>query len=457
MSEISGYIFPGTRDAAKAGSRFSGRRISALRFLCLISIVLAVLAITPVQAGTKYMAGNPELNAHIAGTNEFSPGDDINIQVVIENTGLNQFKIVKSGIVDPNDLSNTAKHLTVTLGAADAPVIVKADPQLVGDLLASSSATATFHVKVNQNAPAGTYQIPVGLNYTYLYQEEQYGTDTIEYRYKDINESVNIPIKIKSEVQIAVPGVETETLNAGNEGYVSLTVKNVGYEDGQNAAVRIQQNDHSPVTPSEGSVYIGDFPKGAVVDCKFRVMVSSDAQQKTYPLDVLVNYKNSEGDFVNSRIETIGVPVGKKVDFNVTPVKASLSPGAKSVITVQYQNTGGATAYNAQARISAVDPFTSNDDTAFLGTMTPGDIREAAFLVSTDAGATAKEYGLDSEVIYRDSLNNQFTSDPMKVNVQVVPAKSLTDLPGLPVIIAIILVVLAAAGYLIYTKRFKPQ
>ena len=92
------------------------------------------------------MAGSPELNAHISGTNEFSPGDDINLQVVIENTGLNQFKIVQSGIVDPNDLSNTAKQLTVTLGAADAPLVVKADPQVVGDLPASTSATATFHI-----------------------------------------------------------------------------------------------------------------------------------------------------------------------------------------------------------------------------------------------------------------------------------------------------------------------
>ena len=348
-------------------------------------------------------------------------------------------------------------RLTATLDAADAPIVVKADPQIVGDLPASTSATATFHIKVNQDAPAGIYQIPIILNYTYLYQAEQEGTETLNYQYKSINESIDIPIKIKSEVQIAVPNVETENLNAGIEGYVILTVKNIGYEEGQNAVIRIQQNGQSPITPTEGSVYVGDYPVGSVVNCTFRVMVSSDAQQKTYPLDVLVYYKDSEGDYVNSAIETIGVPVGEKVDFNVTPIMTTISPGAKSVITVQYQNTGGATAYDAQARISAVDPFTSNDDTAFLGTMAPGDIREAAFDVSLDPGATAKEYGLDSEVIYRDSLDNQFTSDPLKVNVEVVPAKSITDLLGLPVIITLILIVLAAAGYLIYTKRFKPQ
>ncbi|MFA7694806.1 MAG: S-layer protein, partial [Methanoregula sp.] len=109
MSETSGYIIPGNRDAARTGSHFSGRHISALRILCLVSIILAVLAVGPALAGTKYMAGSPELNAHIAGTNEFSPGDDVNLQVVIDNTGLNQFKIVKSSIIDATDLSNTAK------------------------------------------------------------------------------------------------------------------------------------------------------------------------------------------------------------------------------------------------------------------------------------------------------------------------------------------------------------
>ncbi|MGA9086144.1 MAG: hypothetical protein ACLQMU_02150, partial [Methanoregula sp.] len=91
MSEIRGYLSPVKREAAGAGRGSSAHRISTLRLLCLVSIVLLALAITPVLAGTQYMAGSPDLEAHIAGTNEFSPGDDLNLQVVIENTGLNQF------------------------------------------------------------------------------------------------------------------------------------------------------------------------------------------------------------------------------------------------------------------------------------------------------------------------------------------------------------------------------
>jgi len=156
---------------------------------------------------------------------------------------------------------------------------------------------------------------------------------------------------------------------------------------------------------------------------------------------------------VKSDIDTIGVPVGKKIDFAITSEKAVVSPGDKKVITVTFQNTGGATAYSVQARISAVDPFTSNDDTAFLGTLNPGESREASFVVSVDKTATVKEYGLDSEIRYRDALDNTVISDPMKVRVQVVQGKSILDLLTNPLVLCIIVILVIAAGYLIYKRR----
>jgi len=423
-----------------------------------MTVILLAMPSLADDSGSRYMAGNPELTAHISGTNEFSPGDDLNVPVAIENSGTNQFKIVKSSIIDPGDLSNTAKQLSVSLGSADAPLRVKSDPQLVGDLPGSSVVTATFHITVNQDAPAGTYNLPVTLNYTYLYAANQYGTDTLSYMYKTANQTVTIPITIKPEVQITALSIDTQDLNVGNEGYVTINLQNTGYEDGQDAVVMIQQPDQSPLSPTEGSYYIGDYPADAVANCTFRLMVSGDAQQKTYPLGVLVNYKNTNGVYVNSATETIGVPVGGKIQFNVTPVMTTLSPGATSVITVTFQNTGSATAYKAQARISAVDPFTSNDDTAYLGTMAPGDVRQASYQVSLDSSATVKEYGLDSEVIYQDALNNEITSDPLKVNVRVVPARGVIDILGLPGLLTLVVIgILAVLGYFVYSRRVRQQ
>jgi hypothetical protein len=424
-------------------------------YLCFVAVTCAVIIISPVQAaGTKYMAGSPELSAYISGSNEVSPGDTVQLKVIIENKGVNEFKFIQSGIVERDDLPNTAKFLTVSLGSGDAPLTIKSDPQMLGDLKGSSIASSVFTTKIQPDAVSGTYNLSLTLKYSYLESAEQYGTDTIQYYYKEKNETLNLPVKIKPELKISVLSSTVEHLNAGNEGYVTLEVKNIGHENGKNAILNIVRNDMSPILPVSGSMYIGDFAVDQVVSSRFKVSVTGDAEDQTYPLDVLVNYENGEGDQVTSDVDTIGLQVGKKIDFNISSAPNTVAPGQKKVITVQYTNTGGAPAYNAQARISAVDPFTSNDDTAFLGTLAPGDTREAVFEITVDKSATIKEYALDSEVRYRDALDNSQISDPMKVRIVVENGSSLL---GNPLVLAGIAAVIILVGYLVYRQRTKHQ
>lgn len=424
-------------------------------YFSLVIIACVVIMIAPAQAaGTKYMAGSPELSAYISGSNEVGPGDTVQLKVVIENKGVNQFKFIQSGIIERDDLPNTAKFLTISIAPGDAPVVIKSDPQMLGDLKGSSIASAVFTTKVQSDAGSGTYNLPLTMKYSYLAEAEQYGTDTIQYYYREKNETVNLPITIKPEVKIAVLSQTAEHLNAGSEGYITLQVKNIGHENGKNAILKISRNDMSPILPATGSMYIGDFTADQVISSRFKVSVSSDAEAQTYPLDVLVNYENSEGDQITSDVETIGLLVGKKIDFNVTSPPNTVSPGQKKTITVQYTNTGGATAYNAQARISAVDPFTSNDDTAFLGTFAPGETRDATFEIAVDKSATIKEYALDSEIRFRDALDNSLISDPMKVRILVEKENSLL---GNPLVLAGVAAVVILAGYLIYRQRTKQK
>ena len=314
---------------------------------CLLLIV-CVFSIVPVMADTKYLAGSPQLSAYISGTNEFSPGDEVQLAIVIENTGVNEFKFVQSSIVGRDDLPNTAKFLTAALGSGNAPLTIKSDPQMLGDVMGSQSVRAVYTTKINADAPAGDYVLPLSLNYTYLYQADQYGSDTIQYYYKQVQEEIGIPIKIQSEISIDVLSAEPEHLNVGTEGYVNLKIKNTGFEDGTKAVVKILQNGNSPIVPTDSSVYIGDFPSGSIVDCRYKVSVNGDAQRQTYPVDVTVVYKNNDGDFVTTRTETIGIPVGGKVDFEVVSAPAEMNPGSKKVISVEYRNTGETTIYSAQ-------------------------------------------------------------------------------------------------------------
>ncbi|NLX49948.1 MAG: S-layer protein [Methanospirillum sp.] len=413
------------------------------------ALLIAAVIVSPVAAGAKYTSGGPVLSASIAGSNEVPAGQTVPLNVVVQNSGLIDSKMVGTTIVERTDLPNTAKSLTVGLGGASG-IAVESDPQMVGDIPGGAAAPATFMVRIPSGTPAGTYTLPLALTYTHLASAEQIGGDSINYQYREVRETIPLALTVKPEAVLEVVNVTTESLNVGTEGYLNLTVKNAGAEPATNAIVRVARNGQSPVTPVDSSVFVGAFAPGQTVHLRYRVAVSSEAGAQSYPLDIMVSYDDTDGINRTGRPVTIGVPVGGKIGFAVVSAPASVAAGEKAVLEVVYRNTGAAPVAAAQARLSAVDPFTSSDDTAFLGDMEPGEEKAARFEVSVDAGATAKEYGLDSEVRYRDALDNSQISDTMKVSVTVTPGGSLL---GSPLVLALIAALLIGGGYVVYRRR----
>ena len=418
-----------------------------------ILIVLIACLVTPALAGTKYLDGTPNLTAYIAGPNEYLAGGDIQIPVVIENNGMSLNVQEAPNIVDRADAPTTAKFVTVAMGAGAAPVVIKSDPQMIGDIASQAQATVTFAAKVNADAPAGTYAVPLNISYTRYSNIDQYGVDTLRYYYVQDNVTVTVPLVIKPEVIPEVVSATSDQLIAGADGYLNLTIKNIGSLDGAKATVHILQDDNSPVSPVDSSVYIGDFPAGSNVSCQYKVTVAKGAENKTYPVDVVVVYQNNEGDFVTSQTETVGVVVGNKVDFAILSLPVEMSPGSKRTIQVEYENTGNSTIRSAEARISIVDPFTSTSDTAYLGDLAPGQSAVASFQISVASDATLKEYGLDSEIRYRDALDDTYISDPMKVSIDVENLTGIAAIVSNPVYLSILIAVIIGVLYAAYHFR----
>ncbi|HRS93420.1 MAG TPA: COG1361 S-layer family protein [Methanolinea sp.] len=418
-----------------------------LRRIVFLAVLISLLCV-PALAGVKYLAGEPDLSAAIQGRNEFSPGEDVTLRVTIENRGLVDMKFVQSGIIEREDLPNTAKLVKATLGAGDSPFIIKADPQVVGDIPGGKSATVSFAAKIPSDAPSGNYTLPLHVRYSYLKTAEQYGQDAISYTYRDVEETIPLMVRVQPRAMLEVIAMSGEALNAGTEGYLSLSVRNKGYEDARDTVVYLSRNGNSPIVPTDSNIYIGEFPAGSTRDVRFRVSVSRQASEGSYPVDIFCKYTNNEGDTVTSDTVTVGVPVSGKISFAVVSPPAEARAGGKTVIKVVYENTGSATARDAQARISAVDPFSSNDDSAYLGDIAPGEKAVALYEVNVDAGAVLKEYGLDSEIRYRDALDNSVISDTMKVRVKVVsPGISPLAIAGIFVLVAL------AAGAVYYIRK----
>ena len=429
--------------------------MASIRAQATILIIIAACFVAPALAGTKYLDGTPNLTAYIAGTNEYLAGGDIQIPVVIENNGLSLNVQVAPDIIDRADAPTTAKFVTVAMEAGDAPLVIKSDPQMIGDLASQARATVTFAAKVNADAPAGTYAVPLNISYTRFSTVDQYRVDTLRYYYVQDNVTVTVPLVIKPEV---IPEVVSATSNqpiAGADGYLNLTIKNIGSLDGAKATVHILQDDDSPVSPVDSSVYIGDFPAGSNVSCQYKVTVAKDAENKIYPVDVVVVYQNNEGDFVTSQTETVGVDVGNKVDFAILSPPAEMNPGSKRTIQVEYENTGNSTIRSAEARLSIVDPFTSTSDTAYLGDLAPGQSAVASFQISVASDATLKEYGLDSEIRYRDALDDTYISDPMKVSIDVENLTGFAAIVSNPVYLSVLIAAIIGGIYAVYSFRKK--
>lgn len=417
----------------------------------VLMLLLALLAVPGSAAGAKYLYGNPELSATIAGTNEFAPGAETGLTVIISNSGLNTHKIAIPSL-PPDDLPNTAKLVTVALKSNDAPFTVKTDPQFLSDIMGGAALPATFNVKVADSAAPGTYTLPLEVTYTYLQDAEDYG-DLLRYNYQKKTETLPLTVRVTPGLRVEVLNVQTRSLNVGTEGYVSMTLKNIGHDAADKAVAKVARNGASPLIPTDSNAYIGTFAPGETVDVKFKVAVADSAEPQSYPLDIVVAYEDYEGKSTASRPVTIGLPVGGKIDFDVASPTVTLHPGGKSILEVVYRNAGAAKVYSAQARISAVDPFTSSDDTAYLGDLAPGETATARFEVSIDADATLKNYGIDSEIRYRDDLDNSKISDTMKV--QVALEKKEGTLFTNPVFLAVIAVAIIGAGYYIFAYRKK--
>lgn len=425
----------------------------------MVGLTFLVFAMTasPALAGTKYMSGSPSLTVSIVGNNEFTPGITVPFKVQVQNSGLNQMKFVQSGIVETDDNPSTAKMVTVSLLGGDSPALIKSDPQMIGDIKGSESVPASFEILVPDDAKAGKYSILVVLNYTYLQNAEQQGTDSITYQYAKKKVTFNLPFVVQSAINLEIVDVKAENINAGGSGFITLTLKNTGTDTGKNAVANLSRSGNSPIIPISSSVFIGTFAPDNTTVAKYKVSVSKDAEPQDYPISIAVVYDNADGETIITPSQKIGVPVGSNIDFIVTSNTPELNPGKKQYIEVTYRNDGSVPVYGTEVRISAVDPFTSADDLSYLGDMQPGESGVARFGLTVDATADTKIYGLDSEVKFRDALDDSHVSDTIKVPIDVVSTQGIGAFASNPIVIAVILVIILGGAYYFYEYRRKQQ
>ncbi|MRS02618.1 hypothetical protein EG832_05240 [bacterium] len=165
----------------------------------------------------------------------------------------------------------------------------------------------------------------------------------------------------------------------------------------------------------------------------------------------LVDYKVSYIYQKANQTLPITISIKKQADFEILNSSGVLSAGAKMApISATYKNIGEDPISDAVARLSIFKPFSSTDDQAFIGTLQPGENKTVVFRLDVDSDATPKDYGINSEIKYKDIKGETVISKSIEIPVEIKAATSSLLLPAA----IIIIVIIAASGYL-YRKKQK--
>jgi hypothetical protein len=416
--------------------------INKMRFWLIILAVVALLAsvvgtTVPVLAS---VAGKPNLEVTVMGSQELPVGQIGAFQIMVQNIGT-----FSGDVEDPADQvmalgyltatgvalvppCTTAVGVTATLTSGSSSIEVISGAAFIGTLSRGMSTTQpiTFQLYIHKDAQPGTYKLDLKLEYQYLSDVDWLNpgeaSPQFDFHWGNRVQQAQISITVVGTYFSAVV-TQTEGVRAGATGIITVDIQNGGASEAYGVTAEIVPGTSiSPVGPAS---FLGDVAGNSSVTTQFKMAVSKEAVAKNSSVSILVKYKDDR-DVPRQSLLTVGVMVEGELNFEVQPVQVdgSLTPGSEKVITIPIVNAGDYEAKDAVARINIVNPFaaapfSTTDDTAYIGTLQPGESGSAKFRISVDADAVPKPYILEVEVEYWDSLGNSYTSDTMRATVTV--------------------------------------
>jgi hypothetical protein len=278
------------------------------------------------------VTGDPYLVATLVGGSEFKRGGDAVLAITLQNYGA-IYRIKGDEYLDPGDsdyddemkLASLELGVEVEKSAANrvdamlfpdgAPIDVTAGVQEIESIEAGKTETARFSVHIDDNAPAGIYQLRLVMQYDHIRNVQVSGTPDlpdINYWNETQQQNQTITIVIEKEPDFEVTYVSS-SLRVGETGFLNITYRNTGEETVTDAVARI--NDMLPFTASRNQVHIGTLAPGEAATACFSVSVGRDAVSKTYSISTEVRFKDEEGDIRIADPMRIGVVVAQGVPF----------------------------------------------------------------------------------------------------------------------------------------------
>ncbi len=332
----------------------------------------------------------------------------------------------------PSAMPSTTPALATIKPTAVQPTVTASVSQptyYIGDFKPGEVAKAVFYVKVNVREE-GNYTFKVRAVYLNEYNQTEYSNE------------VPFGVHVAKAPDFKVKSVQSKVYVNTKGDVIVKIVPTVDLKD-----VSVYISTSPPLSVLSAKYYLGDVRAGEEYTAVFKIQASNDAKPVTYPAEIRLKYRSLDEYFESDPIE-IGIKVNPKMRLEVygTP---KIQAGSEAVVEWTVKNVGNFTIREATARLTIVDPFSSSDDTAYIGTLKPGETAVVKFKLKVDRDATPKLYGLNLEVKYKDPEDEWAVSEPVKAVVEVTPAKAPYGLIPLLIFSAVVV------GFLAWRRRKK--
>jgi hypothetical protein len=351
----------------------------------------------------------------------------------------------------------TAIGITATLTSPSSSIEVLGGEASLGTLSRGMSTIQpiTFQLYIHEDAEPGTYNLDLKFEYQYLKDVDWLNpgeaTPQFEFHWGNGVQEEQISMTVVGTYFSSIV-TQTKGIRAGATGIITVDIQNSGASEAYDVTAEIVPG--SSISPIGQASFLGDMPGNSSVTTQFKLAVSKEAIAKSSSVNILVKYKDDR-DIPRQSLLPVGAVIEGKLDFEVQPVQVdgSLTPGSERVITIPIVNVGDYEAEDAVARINIVNPFatapfSTTDDTAYIGTLQPGGSGLAKFKIGVDSDALAKPYILEVQVEYWDSLGNSYTSDTMRATVTVENPSGLSTTAIVLISIAGVVVIVVLLGAL---------
>lgn len=367
------------------------------RTIPLLLVLVVGLTIAPT---TALAAEDPRFETYVSEPT-LVPGQTTQIGVQLVNDA-----------EDPEDSVETASNVKATMQQGSTPFEVKSGTKLLGEMPDGQPVASQFTVEVPENIEAGTYRIPIRLEYDFETDERETTT-------------VYATVRIEDRAYFSIESTDG-SVPVGDSGMVTLSVTNVGTKAAANATVRTT-SDSPDIRFGQADVatqFVANWQPGETKQVTFEASAANSAEPRTYTLTTTIGYEGTNGNAKQSVPLDSGITLLQAQTFAFEDVESTLRIGEKGTVTATVRNDGPRPVTDAVVRIGQTTQTVVPDETEYgLGSLDVGESSSVTFPISIAETAEPSPRRFAFTVSYRNVNGDLQETDQTYVTADVAPER----------------------------------